>query len=98
MKETEKESFAERSAKALEGIEMLLAMWIEKTVPGAELWVGENPDRELAGRAWRDPEPTRARPAQSTAEARLRHIEERLDRLAGSLTALESRVHEELPD
>ena len=95
MRETEKELFAERAAKALEGIEMLLAMWIEKTVPGAELWVGENPDTELAGRAWRDGESPRGRPLGTEPESRLRHIEERLDRLASDLANLEGRVHEE---
>jgi hypothetical protein len=98
MKEPEKELFTERAAKALEGIEMLLAMWIEKTVPGAELWVSENPDTELAGRAWRESKPTAKFLESPGIEQRLHHVEERLNRLASELAVLEARVHEEQPD
>ena len=43
----------ERIAQSLEGIEMLLAMWIEKSVPAAEIWIGEGPDRRLLQKPWR---------------------------------------------
>lgn len=103
MNQSDKETFTERTAKALEGIEMLLAMVIEKSVPGAELWVGESPDKELSRRAWRDSETTASKPFEKAPEAysidhRLQHIEERLNRLATSLAALEARVHEEQPE
>lgn len=103
MNQSEKDSFTERTAKALEGIEMLLAMVIEKSVPGAELWVAENPDKELSRRAWRDSETMASRlfgkaPAPSSIDRRLQHIEERLNVLASALAALEARVHEEQPE
>jgi len=43
----------ERIAQSLEGIEMLLAMWIEKAAPAAEIWIGEGPDRTLLQKPWR---------------------------------------------
>lgn len=103
MNQTEKELFTERAARALEGIEMLLAMWIEKSVPGAELWVGESPDMDLSRRAWRDRETTARKPFEkapepSAIDRRLQHIEERLNRLASGLAELEARVHEEQPE
>ncbi len=103
MKEPEKDSFTERAAKALEGIEMLLAMVIEKSVPGAELWVSESPDRDLSKRAWREAEASASKPFPKTTELspldlRLQHIEERLTRVASGLVELEARVHEEQPD
>jgi hypothetical protein len=103
MNQTQKDLFTERAATALEGIEMLLAMLIEKSIPGAELWVGESPDRELSRRGWRDSETTASKPAGRTPEPsamdrRLQHIEERLNRLATDVAALEARVHEEQPE
>jgi hypothetical protein len=97
------DSFTERAARALEGIEMLIAMAIEKSVPGAELWVGESPDMELSRRAWRALETTASKPSEKTPDLsgidhRLQHIEERLSRLASELATLEARVHEELPE
>jgi hypothetical protein len=97
------ESFTERAAKALEGIEMLVAMAIEKSVPGAELWVSESPDRELSRRGWRALETTGTKPVEKAPEPsgidyRLQHIEERLSRLASDLASLEARVHEEQPE
>jgi hypothetical protein len=103
MKPSNKDSFTERAAKALEGIEMLLAMWIQKSVPAAELWVGEAPEPELTRRAWRPAEGTPKRRFKqvgepAAVETRLEHIEERLNRLASELATLETRVHEERPD
>lgn len=103
MNQSKKDLFTERAAKALEGIEMLLAMWIEKSVPAGELWVGEGPDLELSRKAWRSSETTAARPFEkppepSEIDRRIQHIEERLNRLAADLAALEARVHEEQPD
>jgi hypothetical protein len=103
MNQREKDLFTERAAKALEGIEMLLAMWIEKSVEGAELWVGESPDMELSRRAWRELETTASKPFEKTPEPpaidrRLQHIEERLSRLESDLAVLEARVHEEQPE
>ena len=43
----------DRIALSLEGIEMLLAMGLEKTSPAGEVWVGEGPDESLARRPWR---------------------------------------------
>lgn len=43
----------ERIALSLEGIETLLAMWLEKTAPAGEFWVGEGPDESLARKPWR---------------------------------------------
>ena len=86
----------ERITRSLEGIEMLAAMWIEKEVPAGEIWVGEGPDRDLSRRPWRLSESERSRSIEKPmAPDRVRHIEERLDRLASGLTALEARVHEE---
>jgi hypothetical protein len=48
----DKEKLA-RIAQSLEGIEMLLAMWLEKSMPAAELWVREGPDTTLIRRPWR---------------------------------------------
>jgi hypothetical protein len=93
----------ERLARSLEGIEMLAAMWIEKAVPAGEIWVGEGPDRDLTRRPWRFLE-TRPQSMEEALEPsapldrRLRHIEERLSRLATDLAALEARVHEEQPE
>ena len=103
MKDIERDLFTERAAKALEGIEMLLAMWIEKSVPGAELWVSESPDKELSRRDWRTLETPASRSLEKRAEPsgtdhRLEHIEDRLSRLASDLASLEARVHEELPE
>jgi hypothetical protein len=103
MERANQEAFTERAAKALEGIEMLIAMWIEKSVPAAELWVGEEPDAELARKAWRPKDGAAAKSSESGAdpsgiERRLQHIEERLGRLATDLKDLEARVHEEQPE
>ncbi|HEX9723872.1 MAG TPA: hypothetical protein VGC53_06275 [Vicinamibacteria bacterium] len=43
----------ERITLSLEGIETLLAMWLEKTAPAGEFWVGEGPDENLARKPWR---------------------------------------------
>jgi len=103
MDQSKEEMFTERAAGAVEGIEMLIAMWIEKSVPAGELWVGEGPDRDLSRRPWRDSERERSRPIRAAVpsesmDRRVRHIEERLDRLASDLAALEARVHEEQPE
>jgi hypothetical protein len=101
MDQSKQEVFTERAAQAAEGIEMLIAMWIEKSVPAGELWVGEGPDRDLSRRPWRDSESSRAIEAVALSESldrRIRHIEERLDHLATDLAALEARVHEEQPE
>ena len=103
MDQSKEEMFTERAARAVEGIEMLIAMWIEKSVPAGELWVGEGPDRDLSRRPWRDSERERSRPIRAAVpsesmDRRVRHIEERLDRLASDLAALEARVHEEQPE
>jgi len=99
MDESKKDLFTERAANALEGIEMLIAMWIEKSVPAGELWVGEGPDRDLSRRPWRSSDFGPSRPiGQAVAPDRIRHIEDRLDRLASDLAALEARVHEEQPE
>ena len=103
MKQSKEDSFNERAAKALEGIEMLLAMWIAKSVPAAELWVGEAAEPELARRAWRPSDgvpskPTEMRPEPAAVERRLQHVEERLNHLAAELATLEARVHEEQPE
>lgn len=96
MNQSKKDFFTERAAKALEGIEMLIAMWIEKSVPAGELWVGEGPDQDLSRRPWRSSEFEPSRPIEeAVAPDRIRHIEDRLDRLASDLAALEARVHEE---
>ncbi len=99
MDEQKKDLFTERAANALEGIEMLIAMWIEKSVPAGELWVGEGPDRDLSRRPWRTSDfgPSRATGLE-VAPDRIRHIEERLDSVAIQLATLESRVHEELAE
>jgi hypothetical protein len=89
----------EQITRSLEGIEMLAAMWIEKSVPAGEIWVGEGPDQDLSRRPWRPSESERSRPIEEPiAPDRIRHIEERLDRLASDLAALEARVHEEQPE
>ena len=89
----------EQITRSLEGIEMLAAMWIEKSVPAGEIWVGEGPDRDLSRRPWRPSESERSRPIEEPiAPDRIRHIEERLDRLASDVAALEARVHEEQPE
>jgi hypothetical protein len=103
MERANQEAFTERAAKALEGIEMLIAMWIEKSVPAAELWVGEEPDAELARKAWRPRDGAAAKSLEigqepSEIEAWLQDLEERLGRLAADLRALEARVHEEQPE
>jgi hypothetical protein len=92
MKQANQDAFTERAAKALEGIEMLIAMWIEKSVPAAELWVGEEPDAEGESRPFGDGhEP-------SAIEHRLQLVEERLSRLSAELKTLEARAHEEQPE
>jgi len=103
MNQSKKDLFTERAARALEGIEMLLAMWIEKSVPAGEIWVGEGPDRELSSKPWRPSDSTPSRPLEKTQEPsrigdRIEHIEERLNRLASDLATLEARVHEEQPE
>jgi hypothetical protein len=103
MKQSKNDSFTERAAKALEGIEMLLAMWIAKSVPAAELWVGEAPEPELTRRAWRPSEEIPLKPTErmlepAGVEKRLSHVEERLNHLAAELATLEARVHEEQPE
>jgi hypothetical protein len=99
MDESKKDLFTERAANALEGIEMLIAMWIEKSVPAGELWVGEGPDRDLSRRPWRSSDFEPSKPlGKAIGTERIRHIEDRLDRLASDLAALEARVHEEQPE
>lgn len=103
MNQSKNELFAERAARALEGVEMLLAMWIEKSVPAGEIWVGEGPDMELSRRPWRPSDSTPSRPFEKALEPsgidhRIQHIEERLNHLASDLAALEARVHEEQPE
>lgn len=99
MDKSQQELFTERAAKAVEGIEMLIAMWIEKSVPAGELWVGEGPDRDLSRRPWRDSErPIEGALPSESMDRRIRHIEERLDHLATDLAVLEARVHEEQPE
>ena len=103
MNQSKKDLFTERAAKALEGIEMLLAMWIEKSVPAGEIWVGEGPDKELSRKAWRPSDSTPLIPFEETQEPsrivdRIEHIEERLNRLTSDLATLEARVHEEQPE
>ena len=46
----------DRIAQSLEGIEMLLAMWMEKSSPAGGIWVGEGPDRTLVRKPWRPEE------------------------------------------
>lgn len=78
---------------------MLAAMWIEKSVPAGEIWVGEGPDQDLSRRPWRPSESERPRPIEEPiALDRIQHVEERLDRLASDVAALEARVHEEQPE
>jgi len=99
MDQSKEDMFTERAAEALEGIEMLFAMWIEKSVPAGELWVGEGPDRDLSRRPWRSSDFEPSRPiGRAVATDRIRHIEDRLERLAGDLAALEARVHEDQPE
>jgi hypothetical protein len=43
----------ERMARSLEGIEVLLAMWLERSIPAGEIWVEEGPGRDLAKKPWR---------------------------------------------
>jgi hypothetical protein len=93
----EEEALLERAALALEGVEMLIAMWLEKTVPAGEIWVGEGPDRDLSRRPWRLAETVISRPA-GALDSRIRHIEERMDRLNSDLVTLAARVHEEPVD
>ena len=93
----------ERLTRSLEGIEMLAAMWIEKSVPAGEIWVGEGPDQDLLRRPWRPSEPRSKSIVESSEPSasmdhRIQHIEERLDRLASDLATLEARVHEEQPE
>lgn len=100
MKETKDDLLMERITRSLEGLEMLAAMWIEKSVPAGEIWVGEGPDQDLSRRPWRpEARSTGAGAAlRGTLDQRLRHIEERLDRMASDVANLEGRVHEELPE
>lgn len=42
-----------RLVESCEGIEMLLAMWLEHSVPAGEIWVEEGPERSTAKRPWR---------------------------------------------
>jgi hypothetical protein len=102
MTRANQDAFTERAAKALEGIEMLIAMWIEKSVPAAELWVGEEPDAELARKAWRaidgEARPFEGGHEPSALDRRLQLVEEGLNRLSTELKTLEARVHEEQPE
>lgn len=81
----------ERAARALEGIELLLAMWMEKSVPAGEIWLGEGPDRDVSRRPWRLGEPERG----ADLERRIERMEETLQRLTRGVNELETRIHEE---
>jgi hypothetical protein len=99
MKESKDDVLLERITRSLEGLEMLAAMWIEKSVPAGEIWVGEGPDRDVSRRPWRpDARPTGAGAVPLALDQRVRHIEERLDRLASDIASLAGRVHEEQPE
>ncbi len=98
MDEQKKDLFTERAANALEGIEMLIAMWIEKSVPAGELWVGEGPDQDLSRRPWRSSDFEPRTVGKTVGTERIRHIEDRLEHLASQLATLEARVHEEQPE
>jgi hypothetical protein len=43
----------ERLVLSVEGIEMLIAMWLQKTAPAGEFWVGEGPGEDLVRKPWR---------------------------------------------
>ncbi len=51
--EPEERVLLERIARSLEGIEMLIAMWLERSSPAGEFWVVEGPDRTLLKKPWR---------------------------------------------
>lgn len=49
----EEREILEKMAKSLEGIEVLLAMWLERSHPAGEIWVEEGPGETLAKKPWR---------------------------------------------
>lgn len=49
----EEREILERVARSLEGIEVLLAMWLERSLPAGEIWVQEGPEGSLAKKPWR---------------------------------------------
>jgi hypothetical protein len=53
----EERELLKRLTEACEGIEVLLAMWLEHSIPAGEIWVEEGPDRSLAKRLWRPAPP-----------------------------------------
>ena len=52
--DAEDRELVKRLAESCEGIEILLAMWIEHSMPAAEIWVEEGPTRSMSKRPWRD--------------------------------------------
>lgn len=53
--EAEERKLLKRLVESCEGIEMLLAMWIERSVPAGEIWVEEGPEPSTSKRPWRVP-------------------------------------------
>lgn len=51
--DAEERELLKRLAESCEGIEVLLAMWLEHTIPAGEIWVDEGPDRSMSKRLWR---------------------------------------------
>jgi hypothetical protein len=43
----------DRLVRSVEGIEVLLAMWLERSLPAGEIWVEEGPGKEMAKKPWR---------------------------------------------
>lgn len=54
--DSEDRAALEKIADSLEGIEILLAMWVEHSLPAGEIWVEEGPDRSMAKKPWRVPQ------------------------------------------
>ena len=52
--DTEDRELMRRLVESCEGIEILLAMYIEHSMPAGEIWVEEGPDRSMSKRPWRD--------------------------------------------
>ena len=51
--DAEDRELLKRLAESCEGIEMLLASWLEHSIPAGEIWVEEGPDRSMSKRLWR---------------------------------------------
>ena len=51
--DAEERELLKRLAESCEGIEILLAMWLERSMPAGEIWVEEGPNRFVAKRPWR---------------------------------------------